>query len=115
MILISKRFFSSDSLCRLFSMPAFCISEIAENSVLDLQDCIELALKNSPKINMTRNYALAAKSRIGQAKSDYFPTLSAGTGYYGQFDSTKNSSNNDKYYSAKCTNEDEKNERRAEV
>ena len=81
-------------------MPAFCISEIAENSVLDLQDCIELALKNSPKINMTRNYALAAKSRIGQAKSDYFPTLSAGTGYYGQFDSTKNSSNNDKYYSA---------------
>ena len=80
------------------ALPAFGVSELVENSVLDLQDCIELALQNSPKINMAKNYALAAKSRIGQAKSDYFPTLSVGTGYYGQFVATKNNSNNDKYY-----------------
>ena len=79
------------------------IDEITENAVLKLQDCIDLAIKNSPKINMSRNYLLVAQSRIGQAKSDYFPTLSAGTGYYGQFDSSKNASGNSDYYSANAS------------
>lgn len=84
-------------------MPAFSIEEITKDAVLELSDCINLAIKNSPKINMARNYALAAKSRIGQAKSDYFPTLGVGTGYYGQVDSYKNSSGNNNYYSANAS------------
>ena len=86
-----------------FVIPVYAVDEITENSVLDLKDCIELSIKNSPKVNMAKNYALAAKSRIGQAKSDYFPTFGAGTGYYGQEDSHKNYSGNNNYYSANAS------------
>lgn len=89
-------------LCAI-SLPCFAIDEITENATLELQDCIDLAIKNSPKINMSKNYALAAKSRIGQAKSDYFPTLGAGTGYYGQVEKQGNVSGNDHYYSANAS------------
>ncbi len=98
-----KKIFSLALLLWTLAMPCFAIDEIAENSTLELQDCINLAIKNSPKINMSKNYALAAKSRIGQAKSDYFPTLGAGTGYYGQADSSKNMSGNSNYYSANAS------------
>ena len=91
-------------MCFVFlSTNAFALDEITENAVLELQDCIDLAVKNSPKINMFKNYAIVAKSRIGQAKSDFFPTLGAGTGYYGQFDSSKNVSGNSDYYSANAS------------
>lgn len=86
-----------------FSAPVSAIEEITETSVLGLEDCIELAIKNSPKINMYKNYALMAKSRVGQAKSDYFPNLSAGSGYYGQADSHANNSGNNNYYSASAS------------
>ena len=88
-------------------MPAFSVeeitmpkkqTEITEQSVLSLQDCIDLAMNNSPKINRARNYALAAKSRIGQAKSDYFPTIGAGTGYYGDVTGTNIGSSHNGYY-----------------
>lgn len=95
-----KLFATAILLMCVISLPAFAIDEITENSTLELQDCIDLAIKNSPKINMSKNYALAAKSRIGQAKSDYFPTLGAGTGYYGQVQKQGNVSGNDHYYSA---------------
>lgn len=84
-------------------LPASAIDEITKDSILSLEDCINLAIANSPKVNMSKNYALVAKSRIGQAKSDFFPTLGAGTGYYGQKDSHGNSSGNNNYYSANAS------------
>jgi len=98
-----NRIFVAILLSFLLGLRSVAIDEIMENSILSLQDCISLAIKNSPKVNMSKNYALAAKSRVGQAKSDYFPTLGAGTGYYGQIDSSKNMSGNNDYYSANAS------------
>ncbi len=54
---------------------------VEKNAVLNIKDCIKIALENSPKIKKARyNYGLA-KGNLGIAKSDYFPTLGIGTGY----------------------------------
>lgn len=49
--------------------------------VLSISDCVELALKNDPNVKVSENYGKIAKSKVGQAKSDYFPNLSGGGGY----------------------------------
>ncbi len=54
---------------------------VEKNAVLNIKDCIEIALNNSPLIKKARyNYGIA-KGNLGVAKSDYFPTLGIGTGY----------------------------------
>lgn len=83
-------------------MPANAIIDIQEGSLLGLEDCIEIALKNSPQINISKNNQKIYKSRIGQAKSDYFPTIGAGGGYYyqnGNSSGNRTLSNNMDYYS----------------
>lgn len=68
--------------------------EIVDGTVLTIQDCISIGLKNSPVIKK-RKYALdIAKSNVGIAKSVYFPTIGAGVGY-GQL----NNSNNKEFHS----------------
>ena len=60
---------------------AFAIEDIQKDSVLSLNDCIELALKNSPVVKKFKyNYGIS-KSNVGVAKSAYFPKLTIGTGY----------------------------------
>lgn len=55
--------------------------EIKDGTVLTIQDCISIGLKNSPVIKKHK-YALdIAKSNVGIAKSVYFPTINAGVGY----------------------------------
>ena len=65
-------------------MPAsFAVEQMSveKNAVLNIKDCIEIALQNSPLIKKARyNYGIA-KGNLGVAKSDYFPTLGVGTGY----------------------------------
>ena len=58
---------------------------IKEGDNLTLQDCINIALQNSPSIKMYKNLVVRANAIIGEAKSSYFPSLQAGTGYYGTF------------------------------
>ncbi len=58
------------------------LNEIKSGETITLEDCIEYAFKHSPVIKKAQNNVLAAKSKKGQAKSTYFPTLSANTGYY---------------------------------
>lgn len=58
----------------------------AENPIkkgerLDLQRCIDLAIKNHPGINAARNTVKVNESRVGQAKSNYYPQLNWQTGY----------------------------------
>lgn len=82
---------------------ASAIVEIKEGSVLGIEECIDIALKNSPQLNISRNNNKIYKSRIGQAKSDYFPTFGAGGGYYnqnGNASGNRTISNNMDYYSA---------------
>ncbi len=49
-----------------------------------LQDCIDIALKNDPNIVVSESMKSVQKARVGQQKSDYFPKLTAGTGFYHQ-------------------------------
>ncbi len=54
---------------------------VEKNAVLNIKDCITIALQNSPLIKKARyNYGIA-KGNLGIAKSDYFPTIGIGTGY----------------------------------
>ncbi|MCR5264985.1 MAG: TolC family protein [Cyanobacteria bacterium RUI128] len=63
--------------------------EIKDGTVLTIQDCVSIGLKNSPVIKKRKYELDIAKSNVGIAKSVYFPTLGVGVGY-GQ---TNNSNN----------------------
>ncbi len=62
----------------LFLKPAV---EIKNGTVLSIIDCVSLAFKNSPKIKRKKYELDIAKSNLGIAKSQYFPTLGAGVGF----------------------------------
>ena len=51
------------------------------NGEVTLMDCIKLAIANHPTIMSAISNAEIYKSRIGQAWSNYFPTLGAGVSY----------------------------------
>lgn len=67
--------------------------EIKDGSNVSISDCVSTALKNSPKIRRQKYNLDIAKSNVGIAKSQYFPVISAGAGFYNE-----NNSNNT-YYS----------------
>lgn len=56
-------------------MPSYAIK------TLSLEECVEIALKNDPNVRLATEHKNISKSKVGQAKSDYFPSLNAGTGY----------------------------------
>ncbi len=58
------------------------LNTIQGGTTITLEDCLDYAFSHSPIIQKAQNNVLAAKSKKGQAKSTYFPTLSASTGYY---------------------------------
>ena len=57
------------------------IEEITEGATLSLNDCIDLAVKNSPEIEIYRQHVEVYDARVGQSKSGYFPTVGASVGY----------------------------------
>lgn len=65
----------------LVNIKAYAIEEITEGSTLSLNDCVDLALKNSPDIKIYEEYIEIYDSKIGQSKSSYFPTIGASGGY----------------------------------
>ena len=50
-----------------------------------LDECVEYAINNDPNIRISANNYEVQKSRVGQAKSDYFPMLGIGSGYNYQY------------------------------
>lgn len=71
---------------------------IQKHAILNIDDCVNIALQNSPKIKKARyNYGIT-KGNLGVAKAGYFPTLGVGTGYNltGTYNE-KNSTNTDIY------------------
>lgn len=54
---------------------------VEKNIEMTLDNCIQIALGNNPRIAMAMDDVLASDSRIKQVWSNYFPTLSWQTGY----------------------------------
>lgn len=55
--------------------------KVEKGSVLNLNDCIAIALNNNPAIKNARyNYGIS-KTSVGIARSEFFPTIGVGTGY----------------------------------
>lgn len=59
--------------------------QIKDGSELSLEDCINIALENSPSIQRYKDLVDVANSLLGQSKASYFPSLTLGTGYYGDY------------------------------
>lgn len=79
------------------------VQSVEKNAVLNMKDCIELALQNSPKIKKARyNYGLS-KGNLGIAKSGYFPTLGVGTGYNVSESRTNRNNTSSNVYSAEAS------------
>ena len=60
---------------------AEAIEEITEGATLSVNDCIELAIKNSPEVQIYEQYVEMYDSRVGQSKASYFPSIGASAGY----------------------------------
>lgn len=71
---------------------------IQDGSTLHLEDCIDIALKNSPSVRKYHDLVTVANSLLGQTKSNYFPSLGLGTGYTGSYLNNKSSSDFDNSY-----------------
>ena len=56
-------------------------AQIHQGDVLTVQQCIDIALKKHPSINAAQNSVKASESKIGQAKSGYYPQLSLQSNY----------------------------------
>ena len=64
--------------------------QIEKDAALSLNDCIRIALNNSPVVKKSIfNYDIAISS-VGVAKSAYFPTISLGVGYNQNFGERSN-------------------------
>ncbi len=93
------------TICLFYTISAaFAIEQmsIEKNAILNIKDCITIALQNSPKIKKARyNYGIA-KGNLGIAKSEYFPTLGIGTGYNITDNNNNRRSTNTNIYSAEA-------------
>ena len=63
---------------------------IQDGATLTLEECIDIALKNSPSVRKYENLVKTANAILGQSKSNYFPSLNLGTGYTGYYQHNKN-------------------------
>lgn len=87
------------------TLPAQAITDIKvqQGSVLNLNDCIAIALNNNPAIKNARyNYGIS-KSSVGLARSEYFPTIGVGTGYNINDTSGRRTTYNTNTYSVEAT------------
>jgi len=64
----------------LSGLPAFS-QEKAANTPLTLEECIQLALKNRPELEMAALDILQAEHQIKEAVSHYYPRLNLSAGY----------------------------------
>ncbi len=60
---------------------AEAIEEITQGDTLSLDDCVELAIKNSPEIEIYKQHVEVYDARVGQSKASYFPTIGGSVGY----------------------------------
>ena len=66
---------------------AFAIDEIEKGVTLSVDDCIELAIKNSPEIQIYEQQIKMQDYKVGRSKASYAPTIGASIGQdYGNTD-----------------------------
>lgn len=83
--------------------PAIDDIKVEEGSVLSLNDCITIALKNNPAVKNARyNYGIS-KANVNIARSEFFPTLGVGAGYTYTGTNNKHYSSNTNAYSVEAT------------
>lgn len=63
---------------------------VHDGSELSVLDCVAVAFKNSPIIKRQKYNLDLAKSNVGIAKSQYFPVINAGVGFYNENNSDSN-------------------------
>lgn len=77
------------------------VAVIKGGVTLSIDDCVNYSIKNDPNIKNYLNTQKAQKSAVGIAKSSYFPSIYAGTGYninnQKYFGDLSNSVNNNYY------------------
>ncbi len=56
-------------------------ASINTNKIIEVDDCVKIALEHHPAIQSAMSNAEVYKSKIAQAWSNYFPTFSAGISY----------------------------------
>ncbi len=86
--------------------PAAYTAEVAavqKGMVLSIEDCIEIALKNSPAIKQARYNYFLSKTDVNLAKSEFFPTIGLGTGLYYNDSHTRIRNTNNNYYGAEAS------------
>lgn len=57
------------------------VSTLQGGIVMTIDDCVNYAIAHDPLLKMYADTQKAQKSLVGQAKSNYFPSINAGTGY----------------------------------
>ena len=63
------RFLTTIALIAATILPSFAIQEINEGDVLNLDKCIEIALRNSPYISKAQANIRYSKANLEQSKS----------------------------------------------
>ncbi len=80
--------------------PSFGIQEINRGDVLNLEQCIEIALRNSPYMKKAQNQIKIAKANLGGAKSVWTPAIGMGGDFSGSHLRRKHKSVNDHSFGA---------------
>lgn len=63
------------------SLPAPAQCQIKENQVLDLRSCVKIALQTHPSIKAAQSTVDVNRSRIGQARANYYPQVNFTSSY----------------------------------
>ncbi len=63
------------------ALKSYAIEEIKAGDTLSVNDCIEIAIKNSPEVQINQQYVEMYNARVGQVKANYFPSIGANAGY----------------------------------
>ena len=94
------RFLTTIALIAATMLPSFAIQEINEGDVLNLDKCIEIALRNSPYISKAKANIRYSKANLGQSKSAWVPSISAGTGFSGSHSRIGHRNSDNNYFMA---------------
>ncbi len=82
----------------MFICPCYAIQEINEGDVLDINQCVEIALRNSPLVKKAKAQVKIAQAGIGQSKAAWTPYIGAGTGFSGTNSKRGGHSSSNRYF-----------------
>ncbi len=84
----------------LMPLSTLAIEDIEKGATLSVNDCIEIAIKNSPEVEIYKDYIDLQSARVGQSKANYFPSIGASGGYDFTNSENRYRTSNNKNFSA---------------